>query len=84
MLQLTQTTQSGVTVQDAIHKVINAQTIPSGETSFFVGIFVNQTIGIPVEARGYTFMADVNGGEIFDQCYEYLKTLPEYAGAIDV
>lgn len=27
---------------------------------------------------------DINGANPFEQAYEYLKTLPEFAGAIDV
>lgn len=84
MLQLTQTTSSGVTVTDAIHKVINAQLDSEGRASFQMGVYVNSTIKSPVEVRGYGFDSNPAGGDLFAQCYAYALTLPEYAGATTV
>ena len=38
---------------------------------------------LPVQATNYTFTPDMNGGNFIAQSYNYLKTLPEFAGAID-
>lgn len=34
-------------------------------------------------SKGYGFALDLNGGNPIKQCYDHLKTLPEFAGAVD-
>lgn len=36
-----------------------------------------------IEQKRYTFIVDLNGKNFIKQAYEYLKTLPEFAGAVD-
>jgi hypothetical protein len=36
-----------------------------------------------IERRGYYFNLDMNGENPIQQAYEYMKTLPQFAGAID-
>jgi hypothetical protein len=35
------------------------------------------------QAASYEFTPNMNGSNFIKQAYEYLKTLPEYSGAID-
>jgi hypothetical protein len=37
----------------------------------------------PLERRGYYFNLDMNGENPIKQAYEHLKTLPEFADAVD-
>jgi hypothetical protein len=36
-----------------------------------------------IDRKQYTFSPDLNGPNFIKQSYEYLKTLPEFAGATD-
>jgi hypothetical protein len=38
---------------------------------------------LPVKIEKYNFIPDMDGGNFIKQTYEYLKTLPEFTGAID-
>jgi hypothetical protein len=83
MLQLTKTAQSGVTVTDAIHKVIHAWTTSEGECSYIMAMLVNASATVPVETATFNFIG-APGTCLFDQCYAHAMTLPEYAGATTV
>jgi hypothetical protein len=84
MLQLTKTAQSGVTVTNAIHKVTSVIVACNGEVDYQMAMLVNASAPTPVETSGHSFMCNVTGGNIFDQCYAHALTLPEYAGATSV
>jgi hypothetical protein len=83
-LQLTKMALSGVTVNNAIHRVMRVCVQSGGSADFTVGMMVDSVITTPVEVLSFTFEANFLGQCIFEQCYNHLKTLPEYAGAIDV
>jgi len=44
---------------------------------------VSFTKDIKLTERSYSFPADLDGPNFIKQAYEYLKTLPEFANAID-
>jgi hypothetical protein len=81
MLQLTQTSISGVTVINAIHKVTNVNVDSTGEAAYQMAMLVSASEVTPVQLSSYSFTCDPAGGNIFDQCYAHALTLPEYAGA---
>ena len=45
--------------------------------------FANGQEGVQVMSRDYSFSFDLNGPNIIEQTYEYLKTLPEFSDAVD-
>ena len=51
--------------------------------TFIVGAFVNGTVDVAVQTKSYDCAYDLAGGNAHTQAYEYLKTLPEFAGATD-
>ena len=73
----------GVTFNNAYHKVedvrvskdsvrVRVHIQPDANTQESIGVYMCE------------FDYDANGGEPLTQAYNYLKTLPEYAGATDV
>jgi hypothetical protein len=45
--------------------------------------FKADSVNLPVKTEKYNFAPNLEGGNFIKQTYEYLKTLPEFAGAID-
>ena len=84
MLQLTRTAQSGVTVPNAIHKITSVNVDCNGETAYLIAMLVNASAVTPVETLSFAFACNVNGANIFDQCYVHALSQPEYAGAVIV
>lgn len=39
--------------------------------------------GAIIESRGFAFVPDHDGPAIFRQAYAYLKSIPEFSGAVD-
>jgi hypothetical protein len=45
--------------------------------------FCKSADGDVLQTQEYVFDVDLNGGNFVQQAYEHLKTLPEFAGAVD-
>jgi len=45
--------------------------------------FCKSAEGLMLQSKDYTFQVDLDGGNYIKQTYEYLKSLPEFADAID-
>ena len=93
-LQLTIDLDSGLTATDAYHKIVQmtVQAFGLGATAILeVRTYVNSTMadanGIPVLSRIYE-MGDFDKTDdavsAASQAYTFLKTLPDFTGAIDV
>ena len=80
-LQLS-TDKFGVTFATAYHKVENTSVSKAG-VIILVNVY-NVANGEIMDSSNFTMDYDANGGEPLTQAYNYLKTLPEYAGATDV
>lgn len=46
-------------------------------------LFYKEKDNLIVQQKQYEFSVDLAGKNFFAQAYDYLKTLPEFAGAID-
>jgi hypothetical protein len=47
-----------------------------------VDVYKEQNNGF-IESQSFSFEPSMNGGNFIKQGYEHLKTLPEFAGAVD-
>lgn len=47
-------------------------------------VYRNKSITASNSLKRYTFISSYSTDNIFKHCYDYLKTLPEFANAIDV
>ena len=45
--------------------------------------FFTQKDGKKINSKTYQFVPDMDGGNFIKQAYEHLKTLPDFAGAVD-
>jgi hypothetical protein len=76
-------TQFGFTLVNAYHKVMSVKIENKTSMAFSVGAFVNSEKEIPAQAISYSCSYDLNGGNALNQAYNHLKSLPEFAGAVD-
>lgn len=53
------------------------------ELSKAIVIIYKEKGGIPVSSNTYEYAHDLNGNNNIKQAYEHLKTLPEFADAVD-
>lgn len=49
-----------------------------------VTVYKDNTKTVAVAQRTYQFVADMNGANFIKQAYDYMKTLPQFAGFTDV
>jgi hypothetical protein len=90
-LQLPTTFSTGLSAIAAVHKVLEAQFVGPTTIKLVLGVYADLSKsqdGITpfIERRFYT-MTDfdpTNDQNMHTQVYDWLKTLPEYAGAVDV
>lgn len=91
---------SNVGITDAYHKILSVRYFNGMRASVYVGIYnskadrdtgkgVHKTENYIVEGTDFTTYLDVAAIDVVNQnvverSYVYLKTLPEYSGAIDV
>jgi len=81
-LKLTVNTESGFTAQDAYHR-INSVFLMDKETMSF-NLTSYKTPDLPAfKTAGYECAYNLNGANPIAQAYYHLKTLPEFADAID-
>mgnify|MGYP001565688510 CR=1 FL=1 len=90
-IQLSTTFGNGLTAAVAVHKVLGAAFNEPDVLHFDVGVFVDlaksqDATTPPVEHRTFrkTGFDPAAAQNIHTQAYNHLKTLPEYAGYLDV
>jgi hypothetical protein len=49
----------------------------------FTAVVLARVDGIEISRNDYSFQPDLTGGNFIQQAYNHLKTLPEFAGAVD-
>jgi len=76
------TTIHGIHLPNA-HWRVNAIHGNAKQISFDAIAFVDATQLQPVASQTHYFVPDLNGGNFVAQAYAYLKTLPEFEGAVD-
>jgi hypothetical protein len=82
-LQKTIQSNFGLRIPSAYHRVGRIQIVNKTEMTFVLNAFVDDKVGIPVEAQSYSCAYDLTGDNAFAQAYNYLKTLPEFIDAVD-
>jgi hypothetical protein len=81
-IKLTVKTNSGIDVQDAYHRVSSIQINNKTAMNFVVTSHkTSNDMHFQESALGCAY--DLNGKNPIAQAYEYLKTLPAYAGSVD-
>lgn len=72
----------GVQVTDAYHRV---DQVSGGKIrmDFILGVYQSASTLTPIESRSYSFQVLPDGDSFIKQAYEFLKTLPEFANAVD-
>lgn len=72
---------NGISVNDCYARV---ETITGSKKWLSVVVsFHSDRESAKFDAKEYLFVPDMNGKNFIQQSYEYLKTLPEFAGAVD-
>jgi len=81
-LKLTKTTESGLEVKDAYVRVEQITLRGKENISFQVKAYKNKDLP-SFEENFYGCAYDINGENPIKQAYLHLKSLPEFAGAVD-
>lgn len=82
-LEKTVTTPHGFAAKNAYHRVEGLELSAKDTMSFLVRSY-KQPYGFPCFFEKHMTAAyDIEGGNPIAQAYSHLKTLPEFAGAID-
>lgn len=82
-LKNTVTTSHGIEVVDAYQRVECVEIVGKTQISYRVRSYKDNT-GLPFfEEKFMTSEYDINGENPLEQAYSHLKTLPEFAGALD-
>jgi hypothetical protein len=76
------TTIHGLNCSDAYHRVEGLNLLQKNQISFFVRIYADANKKAFSESIFYA-PYELTGANPIAQAYEHLKTLPEFAGAID-
>jgi hypothetical protein len=81
-LKVTKTTVSGLEVKDAYLRVEKVYLNEKKNIAFQVKAYKSKELP-PFDERHYGCAYDINGENPIKQAYLHLKTLPEFAGAVD-
>jgi hypothetical protein len=81
-LQLTKTTQSGIEVKNAYIRVDQLSLSGKNNITFKVNSYKDKSLPA-FEENFYGCAYDLNSENPIKQAYLHLKTLPEFAGAVD-
>lgn len=81
-LKKTIQTQYGIDVKDAYCKVSSLSIIDKAKIGFSISCYAN-TDSYPITSKQYICDYDINGENPIKQAYLHLKTLPEFADAVD-
>lgn len=76
------TTEHGIDI-DNVYVRVESVSIPSKETLVFLASFHAKQNFPPVCSRQYSCKHIADGDNAIKQAYEYLKTLSEFADAVD-
>lgn len=78
------TLPSGLTANDAYIRIESVSIVKNELTGVTVNFFVSSSnLESPIAVQCYGFDYALDGENIVKQAYEYLKTLPEFADAVD-
>lgn len=76
------TTPHGFTVADAYHRVEDATIISKTRMNFSLKVYKDPTKEA-FQSASFACAYDLEGGNPIKQAYDHLKTLPDFAGAVD-
>jgi hypothetical protein len=76
-------TASGIEVDDAYHRVEQVTLVNKSAITFSASAYKNNEIKVCITNNFYSCEYDLAGSNPIAQAYAYLKTLPEFAGAVD-
>lgn len=82
-LQKSTTTPQGFQADDAYHRVMYVGFQGKESITFSVESFKSADASVNFDSKSFACAYDMNGANPFQQAYSYLKTLPEFAGAVD-
>lgn len=84
-MALTKTIQSnfGLEIPNAYHRVGQIQIVNKTDMTFIVKAFIDDKTNLPIQAESYTCGYVLTGDNALAQAYIHLKTLPEFADAVD-
>jgi len=89
-LRLSYDTKSGFTADQAYARISKVTVLHAGKEDMVVKVDIYydeaayQNGDIPIESLESVKAYDAGGSQSFAGLYEFFKTLPEYAGAVDV
>jgi hypothetical protein len=75
-------TPYGFVVADAYHRVEDATIIGKDKMNFSVKVY-KDIDKVPFSSNSFVCAYDLAASNPLQQAYEHLKTLPEFAGAVD-
>ena len=83
-LKITKKMDSGIVVKDAYVKIVSAGSSKTS-TNIRLAYYVDSKQEVPFYEHEYVFKPDMTteGKNLWEQGYEYLKTLPEFEEAED-
>jgi hypothetical protein len=74
----------GLVAADAYIEVTNVSVVKNEPSGMTVNVFASaENTEKPIQVRCYSFEYRLDGNNAIAQAYMHLKTLPEFAGAID-
>jgi hypothetical protein len=76
-------TNFGVDIDDAYHRVEQITLTSKSSIAFAVNAYKDSKISAYITNKSYACKYDITGKNPMIQAYEHLKTLPEFAGAMD-
>jgi hypothetical protein len=81
-LSKTINTPHGITVTDAYHRVEGLELLSKSQARFQLRAYANTTKAA-IDDKAYVMAYDLGGDNPIRQAYLHLKTLPEFADAVD-
>jgi len=82
-LKLTKTTPQGFTATDAYHRVEHIGLQSKNSIVFMLSSYKNNEESTSFNSERHSCDYDINGDNPIKQAYLHLKTLPEFADAVD-
>ena len=77
-------TAEGLTAPEAYYRIENITLVKNEMAGIAVNVFASsENTKTPIQVRCYSFEYRFDGNNAIAQAYMHLKTLPEFAGAID-
>jgi hypothetical protein len=76
-------TASGIEVDDAYHRIEQVIIANKPNMTFAVNAYKNNEIKTCITSKFYSCEYDLLGANPIEQAYTHLKTLEEFAGAVD-